>query len=186
MPLTKATYWQFHVDAVNVKGHAFCAGGCEAIADTGTSLIAGPAADVEALNRALGATPLAFGQYVVDCSLVPSLPPVVFAFGGSRFTLEGVDYVLRVSARSASAPTADRGGGGTSRLFLCRCRSSARRCACRASWGWTSRRPTGRCGSWATYSSASTTRSSTCRTGAWASRGPCELRRLGRGFYRRS
>ncbi|KAG6460235.1 lysosomal aspartic protease [Manduca sexta] len=93
----KPTYWQFHMDSVSVKGQKFCAKGCEAIADTGTSLIGGPVAEVAALNAALGATPLALGQFMFDCALVPRLPRVSFGIGGNTFTLDGVDYVLRVS-----------------------------------------------------------------------------------------
>jgi phytepsin len=56
-PLTDTTYWEFSVQDILVKGQSqgYCSKGCNAIADTGTSLIAGPSDMVADLNKKIGA-----------------------------------------------------------------------------------------------------------------------------------
>jgi phytepsin len=57
--ITKEGYWQFlaHDFLINGQSQGFCpAGGCKTIADTGTSLLAGPSAIVDKINKMINAT----------------------------------------------------------------------------------------------------------------------------------
>ncbi|XP_064168147.1 cathepsin D isoform X2 [Anguilla rostrata] len=70
--VTRKAYWQIHMDGMGIKNSlSLCKDGCEAIVDTGTSLITGPSAEVKALQKAIGAIPLIQGE--VPHSLQPGL-----------------------------------------------------------------------------------------------------------------
>ncbi|XP_049616440.1 nothepsin [Syngnathus scovelli] len=96
LPVTTKAYWQILMDGVSVQGlKSLCPRGCEAIVDTGTSLIAGPTNQILTLQQLIGATPTSIGEFFIDCTRLSSLPHVTFVLGGNEFTLTAEDYVRK-------------------------------------------------------------------------------------------
>jgi len=67
VPVMSKSYWLFQMDQVSVGGQlAGCKGGCKAIADTGTSLIAGPKDEIRKIQATIGAMPAFQGEVMKD------------------------------------------------------------------------------------------------------------------------
>lgn len=97
-PVTRKGYWQFKMDQVSVGGKKKaigCKPGCQAIADSGTTLILGPEHDVDEINKALGAKFSAKdGGYIFRCNQKKSLPDLVFTISGKRLAIKAADYIF--------------------------------------------------------------------------------------------
>ncbi|XP_064537445.1 lysosomal aspartic protease-like [Drosophila montana] len=90
-PVSQEGYWQFVVTSAVMNGFVVCSN-CQAIADTGTSLLACPGSSYTQLNQLIGGY-LIDGDYYVDCSTVDSLPVLSFNIGGTIFNLPASAYI---------------------------------------------------------------------------------------------
>ncbi|XP_077485039.1 lysosomal aspartic protease-like [Amblyomma americanum] len=96
VPVSKKGYWQLTVGSVKLGTDQFCPTGCEAIVDTGSSVITGPAEEVNRINRLLGAAPFSLELSQVDCSRVSKLPDLTFTVGGKPLTVRPQDYIVKL------------------------------------------------------------------------------------------
>eukprot|EP00038_Savillea_parva_P006565 m.164536 g.164536 ORF g.164536 m.164536 type:complete len:375 (+) comp12440_c0_seq1:179-1303(+) len=92
VPLSSETYWEITIDGIGLGSTNSSTK--RAVLDTGTSLMAGPTADVEAFAQAVGAKPLTKGEYTVPCSSVASLPDLVVTIAGKKYSIAPADYVI--------------------------------------------------------------------------------------------
>ncbi|KAH9518698.1 hypothetical protein Btru_006002 [Bulinus truncatus] len=102
VPVTQRGYWEFSMDGLRIESTTYCNGGCKVIADTGTSLLAGPVSEIEKLNAQIGATKFVQGEYLVVCANIPKMPNVTITIGGEDFLLTPNEYVLTVTVMGQS------------------------------------------------------------------------------------
>ncbi|KAK5617320.1 hypothetical protein CRENBAI_007722 [Crenichthys baileyi] len=86
--------WEVIMKGVSVGVETmFCAEGCTAVIDTGSSYITGPASSVSMLMKTIGAQ-LDETGYKVNCDTVKMLPSVTFHLGGQEYSLTHEDYII--------------------------------------------------------------------------------------------
>ncbi|XP_006882065.1 PREDICTED: gastricsin [Elephantulus edwardii] len=95
-PVTQELYWQIGIEEFLIGGQAsgLCSEGCQAIVDTGTSLLTVPQSYLSTLLQAVGAEETEYGEYVVSCDSVQSLPTLTFIINGVQFPLPPSAYIL--------------------------------------------------------------------------------------------
>ncbi|XP_014734165.1 PREDICTED: pepsin A-like [Sturnus vulgaris] len=92
IPLSAETYWQISMERVSINGAPVaCASGCQAIVDTGTTLLAVPIRAFRILSNLLGAS--SSGE--ISCAGVNNLPNLIFHIHGKEFPVPPRAYVIR-------------------------------------------------------------------------------------------
>nr|XP_010924299.2 aspartic proteinase oryzasin-1 [Elaeis guineensis]XP_019706859.1 aspartic proteinase oryzasin-1 [Elaeis guineensis] len=112
VPVTQKGYWQFNMGDVLIGNQStgFCSGGCAAIADSGTSLIAGPTTIIAEINHKIGAAGVVsqeckavvaqYGQEILDMLLSETQPAKICsriglcAFDGTHGVSIGIENVV--------------------------------------------------------------------------------------------
>ncbi|MGH0160377.1 UNVERIFIED_CONTAM: hypothetical protein FKN15_039301 [Acipenser sinensis] len=112
VPVTYQGYWQIAVDNIMINGQVVaCSQGCQAIVDSGTSLIAGPPTEISSIQQWIGAVN-SNNEYLINCQNIPSMPQVVVTINGIPYTLPAAAYVRQINGQctsgfqSMSLPTA--------------------------------------------------------------------------------
>ncbi|XP_021540574.1 pepsin F-like [Neomonachus schauinslandi] len=112
VPVSKALYWQLSVDSISMNEMVIaCDGGCEAIIDTGTSLLIGPSDVVFNIQKIIDAKQSYSGEYIIDCDAVSTLPDIVFTINGINYSVPASAYI-REDHQGTCYSNFDEGKGG--------------------------------------------------------------------------
>ncbi|XP_024892888.1 aspartic proteinase A2-like [Temnothorax curvispinosus] len=89
--VTRPRFWQIEIDKIQVQNYNSCSDGCQAIVDTGFSMIGGPPEAIADIQRQIGVVD------EVPCNEISDLPYINFVIGGKTLPLTGQDYMLKVT-----------------------------------------------------------------------------------------
>ncbi|CAN7120561.1 unnamed protein product [Brassica rapa subsp. narinosa] len=127
VPVSRRGYWQFDMGEVLIAGKStgYCGNGCTAIADSGTSLLAGPTAVIAMINKAIGASGVVsqqcktvvdqYGQTILDLLLAKAQPKHICSkiglctFDGTHGVSMGIESVVEKENTKSSSGLRDAG-----------------------------------------------------------------------------
>ncbi|XP_064538752.1 lysosomal aspartic protease-like [Drosophila montana] len=98
VPISEQGYWQFTMAGATIDGQTLC-DNCQAIADTGTSLLVVSEDAYDILNNLLNVDE----NGLVDCSTVDKMPVLNLNIGGGKFTLEPAQYIIQSDGECQSS-----------------------------------------------------------------------------------
>ncbi|XP_057583152.1 pregnancy-associated glycoprotein 2-like [Hippopotamus amphibius kiboko] len=95
IPVSRTHHWQITMNRISMDGVAIgCFNGCQAILDTGTSLLVGPTTMVTTIQKLIKAIP--FGrEYMVPCSNITQLPTFSININGSDYPVPAEAYIWK-------------------------------------------------------------------------------------------
>ncbi|KAK1335417.1 hypothetical protein QTO34_003203 [Cnephaeus nilssonii] len=97
VPVSTQGYWQVTLDSISMDGKVVgCADSCQAIMDTGTSLVTGPTNPILNILRNISAQTTSTGEYVISCEAIHSLPDIIFTINGVAYPVPASAYILRI------------------------------------------------------------------------------------------
>ncbi|XP_061057795.1 pregnancy-associated glycoprotein 2-like [Eubalaena glacialis] len=95
IPVSRPHYWQITMNRITMNGlNLGCFRGCQAIVDTGTSLLVGPSRMITVIRRLIGARPVGH-EYAVSCGYVSRLPTIVFTINGNNYPVPPQAYIRK-------------------------------------------------------------------------------------------
>lgn len=125
VPVTQKGYWQFDMGDVLIDGETtgFCGGGCSAIADSGTSMLAGPTTVITQINHAIGASGVVsqeckmvvdqYGKTILEMLLTEAQPQKICSqmgfctFDGTRGVRMGIESMVDEKEHKSSGGLRD-------------------------------------------------------------------------------
>ncbi|KAE8628414.1 hypothetical protein XENTR_v10000001 [Xenopus tropicalis] len=119
VPVTAQKYWQITVDSVTINGQIIaCRESCQAIVDTGTSVIAGHPGAIRTIQGAIGAKADKYGLFTVSCESVSSLPEIIITINGIGYPLPARAYISQFPGSCSSGFQATSGPWILGDIFL--------------------------------------------------------------------